>query len=167
MLEKLSSILVGYLDIIPIVVSFVIMVALTVFVANIVAKIVKYFLPKSVDPVLATFIHRATKFFTFIFGIILVLGLTGMSTGGIAAMFGISSLAIGMSLKDLFCNTIQGIMILVNRPIKLGDEITVGTATGNVMRIGLMYTRLDCGTDEKLVPNNKIFNEIVTVKKSQ
>lgn len=166
MLEKMLHILISYLDIIPIVLSGTLLIAFTVFLSKLVGEIVRYFLPKTLDHVLLIFIPRAVKFFTFIFGTMIALSLAGVNTTSLTTMFGISSLAIGMALKDLFVNTIQGLMIVINQPFTAGDEITVNGATGTVMRIGLMYTRLDCGTEEKLVPNNKIFTEIVSVKKS-
>lgn len=166
MLEKCITILIGYLDIIPMVLAGVILVALNIFIAGLMGKIVKFFLPKTMDIALKSFIPRVVKFFSFFIGCVATMGMVGMSTNSITATLGIGTIAIGMSLKDVFVNTIQGIMILVNHPFKPGDDITVSTASGKVIRIGLMYTRLDCGNgDFKLVPNNKMFNEIVTIKK--
>src|SRR5271157_746183 len=101
MLEKISTILVGYLDIIPIMLSFCILVALNLFVSGIIAKIVRFFLSKTIDIVLISFIYRATKFFSFIVGILLIMGAVGMSLSSITAMMGISTIAIGMSLKEV------------------------------------------------------------------
>ena len=165
MLEKILTILIGYLDIIPAILSFAILVLLTIIVSNIIAKITKFLMPKNIDPVFKSFVPKLTKYVVLIFGLALDLSMAGMNVTSITAMFGMSSLAIGMALKDLFTNGIQGFMILIHHPFNIGDEITIGSATGKVIKISLMYTKLDCNGEFKLIPNNKVFSEIIAIKK--
>ena len=69
----------------------------------------------------------------------------------IAAAF---SLGIAFGLQELFANFISGLIILFERPIRLGDIISVGDITGTVTRINIRATRLtDADHRDFLVPN--------------
>ena len=69
----------------------------------------------------------------------------------IAAAF---SLGIAFGLQELFANFISGLIILFERPIRLGDIISVGDITGTVTRINIRATRVtDADRRDFLVPN--------------
>jgi small-conductance mechanosensitive channel len=116
-------------------------------------------------PELRSFIPGASGVFAFILGIAITLKVVGLETGNLMTMLGLSTIAIGMSFKDVFVNTIQGVMIIINHTFSVGDEITVRDATGIVVKIDLMYTKIDTGTEIKYIPNSAMFSEIVTLKK--
>lgn len=166
MIAETIHILFKFLDVIPMVLSVLILTCVSYFVAEIISKMVKRFMPIRFDPAIRSFVPKATKMAIIVIGIIMSLSIAGMSATGITTTVGLGAVAIGMSLKDIFTNAIQGFMILTNHPFRLGDEITVGEHTGKVIKINLLHTKLeDNFASIVLIPNTKIFSEIVTVKK--
>ena len=81
-------------------------------------------------------------------------------------MIGISTLAIGTSLRDIFVNSVSGISMLMSGHVGLGDIVTIAGVSGKIVRIDLIYTKIDSNGETKLIPNSKMLTEIITVKKS-
>jgi MscS family membrane protein len=78
---------------------------------------------------------------------------------GISVFVGI---AVGLASQDILKNIFGGIMILIDRPFRVGDKIKVGDYYGEVVAIGLRFTRIV--TDNDLVvniPNSDIMNQPV------
>ena len=75
---------------------------------------------------------------------------------------GLASLALGLAFQDLLRNILAGIFLLVERPFRIGDLITVGDLTGSVQTIQLRTTAMRT-TDGRLaiVPNVTAFNGTV------
>lgn len=96
-------------------------------------------------------------------GIVTALGTAGVNITGLAAGLGLSGVAIGMTLKDAFSNSLYGFMIMIYKPFIPGDIIIIHDSRGIVEKIDLRYTTLQCEDGVKLVPNAKIFSEIVTI----
>ncbi|MDH5553495.1 MAG: mechanosensitive ion channel, partial [Nitrosomonas sp.] len=67
------------------------------------------------------------------------------------------SVGLGFGLQEIFANMVSGIILLFERPIRVGDTVTVGEVTGKVSRIQIRATTLvDWDEKESIVPN-KIF----------
>ena len=165
MFDKILHLLMGYLDIIPLTITVVIMVGITYITSQVIGEVVKFFLPKRLDVSLRNFIPALIKVIAFIFGGICILSFSGISMTAITAMLGFSTIALGMSLKDLFIDAVHGAMILISHPIKVGDIITIDGISGSVVRIDLMHTIVDSHTEIRLIPNSLIFTKIVGVRK--
>lgn len=166
MIEQPLHILFKFLDVIPLILSILVLTGISWLTASTVGKILKKLMPRKIDPALRSFIPKATKVVIFVIGIIMSLSIVGMSANSITATIGLGAVAIGMSLKDLFVNMIQGIVILTSHPFKIGDEVTIKEQTGIVQKIDLLHTRLDCDGEIKLVPNTVMFSEIIGIKKT-
>ena len=166
MFDKILTLLMGYWEIVPLTITVVIMIAITYITSQIIGEIIKFFLPKRLDVSLRNFIPALIKVIAFIFGGICILSFSGISMTAITAMLGFSTIALGMSLKDLFVDLTHGVMILLSHPIKAGDMISIEGSTGVVLQIELMHTRIDCDGEIKLVPNTLIFTKIVGVRKN-
>lgn len=163
--DKILALLIGFLDIIPLMVSSIILILLSYAISHIIAVIVKYFLPKNLDISLKSFFPKLIKSVLFIFGCVYILSFSGVSVGTLTAMMGFSTIALGLCLKDMFVDTLHGIMILLTHPIKAGDFISIEGFSGTVLRIDLMHTKLECDGEIKLIPNTLIFTKIVGVRK--
>lgn len=63
---------------------------------------------------------------------------------------------IGFGLQEIIANFISGLIILMERPVRVGDTVTVGDATGKVTRIQIRATTLrNWNQQELLVPNKE------------
>src|SRR5512139_1896589 len=94
--------------------------------------------------------------------------LTALSTMGVdinalIAALGLTSLAIGLALKDTIENTITGVLLLIQRPFKVGDIIKVSDMTGTVTDVAIRTTNLKTFDGlHVLIPNRHVYNEVIT-----
>ncbi|WP_062126311.1 mechanosensitive ion channel family protein [Geofilum rubicundum] len=73
------------------------------------------------------------------------------------------AIAVGLAAQDLLRNVFGGIMLLFDRPFKVGDKIQIGQHYGEVLEIGLRATRLVTPDDSVVsVPNLELMNASVS-----
>jgi len=66
-------------------------------------------------------------------------------------------------LQEIFANLVSGIILLFERPIRVGDTVTIGNVTGNVCRIQMRATTLiDSDLKELIVPNKTFITSQLT-----
>jgi potassium efflux system protein len=70
------------------------------------------------------------------------------------------SVGLGFGLQEIFGNFISGLIILFERPIRIGDTITIGTFSGTVSRIRIRATTItDFDRKEVIIPNKAFVTE--------
>lgn len=80
--------------------------------------------------------------------------------GGFAAALGVG---LGFGLKEIVDNFFSGIILLVERPVKVGDVVAVGPTTGRVDRINMRSTTIMTAENKGLiVPNKDLISQQVT-----
>ena len=73
------------------------------------------------------------------------------------------SVGLGFGLQEIFSNLVAGLIILAERPVRIGDVVTVGDVTGTVERIRARATTVvDCDNKEILIPNKSFITDRVT-----
>lgn len=77
---------------------------------------------------------------------------------------GITGVVIAFSAQNLVGNAFAGVFLAINRPFRVGEEITIGGMTGTVTDIRMMHTRLDLGDDVALIPSNWIMTQVIRRK---
>ncbi len=83
-----------------------------------------------------------------------VLGVSWSSVQWLVAAFGVG---LGFGLQEIFANFVSGLLLLVERPVRVGDTITVGGVTGVVTRIRIRATTIrDWDLKELVVPNKDL-----------
>ena len=88
----------------------------------------------------------------------------GFTPGNLIGTLGIGGVAIGFAFKDIFENFLAGILILVTRPFRIGDQIIYGTYEGTVEEIHTRATYLRTYDGRRVViPNAQLFTNSVTV----
>ncbi len=83
-----------------------------------------------------------------------VLGVTWSSVQWLVAAVGVG---LGFGLQEIFANFVSGLLILIERPVRVGDTITVGGVTGTVTRIRIRATTIqDWDLKELVIPNKDL-----------
>jgi small-conductance mechanosensitive channel len=78
----------------------------------------------------------------------------------LAGAFGVG---IGFGLQNIVNNFVSGLILLFERPVKIGDEIKIGDASGTIQRIGIRASLIkQWDNSEIIVPNSKLISENVT-----
>ncbi len=87
----------------------------------------------------------------------------GIKTTSFIAVFGAAGLAIGLALKDSLANFASGVMLILFRPFRVGDAVTVSGVTGKVRQIDIFSTIILTPDNQKfIVPNSNITADVIT-----
>ena len=118
---------------------------------------------RQVDPTLTNFLGGLFYYALLLLVIIAAAGQLGINTMSFLTVLGALGLAVGLALKDSLSNIAAGIMIILFRPFRIGDAVTIAGVTGSVQQIGLFNTVLHTPDNQKIiVPNSKILGDIIT-----
>lgn len=89
--------------------------------------------------------------------VILAASILGVPMASVVAVIGSAGLAIGLALEGSLGNIASGVVLMVTKPFKEGDFITVGGDGGTVEDIGIFYTTLITGDKRRVIyPNSTI-----------
>jgi small conductance mechanosensitive channel len=113
-----------------------------------------------VDPTLIGFLGNVTYSAVLVIVFVLALNQLGIETTSLVAVLGAAGLAVGLALQGSLSNFASGILLILFRPIRIGDYIEAGGAVGSVREIEILTTKLT-SPDNKLiiVPNSKIMGD--------
>jgi small conductance mechanosensitive channel len=119
------------------------------------------------NPNVVSLIDNITKVFIYTLVFIVVLKLFGVSSSSLVTVVGLVSAAITLSLQDVLKNFVSGLYLLAEQPFLVGDRIEVVGQKGVIERVDIRTTVLRDEADELvLVPNYKVFSEVVLNRKS-
>jgi small-conductance mechanosensitive channel len=111
----------------------------------------------------AVLLGRLSSIAVYVFAFILVLGKWGVSSTGILTFLGAFSVALGLSLQDVFRNFFSGIFLLMERPFRVGDHIRVRDVEGEVQGIDVRTTIVKVANGSiVLLPNSIVLSDILT-----
>ena len=98
-----------------------------------------------------------------IVGVVVALGMIGITWQKVQWIAAAVTVGLGFGLQEIFANFVSGLIILFERPIRVGDTVTVGEVHGTVSRIRIRSTTVtDWDRKELVVPNKEfITNRIV------
>ncbi|HNC67932.1 MAG TPA: mechanosensitive ion channel, partial [Thauera aminoaromatica] len=87
-------------------------------------------------------------------GIASTLGTLGVSWDKLQWLVAALSVGLGFGLQEIFANFVSGLIILFERPLRIGDVVTIGNVSGTVSRIQIRATTItDFDRKEMIVPN--------------
>lgn len=118
----------------------------------------------------ANYDHTVVSFVSQIiyYGLLAIVLLTALNSAGfpttsLLAAFGALGLAIGLALQSNLANFASGLLILIFKPFRAGDLITVGSVTGTVRSIQLMNTTIVTKEMRTVfIPNSMLTSQQVT-----
>jgi len=121
-----------------------------IWIAKLLAKSLGRVLNKrEVDPTLVKFLVSLAKIGLITFVMISAAAQIGIQTASFVAIIGAAGLAIGFALQGSLSNLAAGVMLIIFKPVKVGDYIEGGGAAGSVEAVGIFITTL-------LTPDNKV-----------
>ena len=106
-------------------------------------------------------------------GLLTAFGLIGIGWAQVQWLAAAASLGLGFGLQEIFANFVSGLILLFERPIRVGDIVTVGDVEGTVTRIRMRATTIvDGDRRELIVPNRdlitgRVFNWTLTDPRSR
>lgn len=114
------------------------------------------------EPTVANFLSNLVKYALWALVLVTVLAQFGVETTSILAALGGMALAIGLALQGTLSNVASGVMILVQKPFKVGEAINAGSVMGTVQQIGLFTTELKQPDGLfVMVPNTELWNQAI------
>ncbi|MDB4484373.1 mechanosensitive ion channel [bacterium] len=97
------------------------------------------------------------RYLIVLVGIVIALAQIGVTWGKVQWLAAAVSLGIGFGLQEIFANFVAGIILLFERPIRLGDIVTVGDISGKVTQIKIRATTIQQFNNRELLVPNKEF----------
>jgi len=86
----------------------------------------------------------------------------GIAATTFLGVFGAAGIAIGLALQGSLSNFAGGLLILLFKPFKVGDEVTIGDVEGEVAEVNILYTRVSNWRGEYYtMPNGQVANNVV------
>ena len=117
---------------------------------------------QKVDPTVLRYLGTVISVTLNIILVVAILGYFGVETTTFAAIMASAGVAIGLAWSGLLSNFAAGAFMIVLRPIKVGDFVTVAGVTGTVKEIGLFVTAINTLENVlTVVGNNKIFSDTI------
>lgn len=98
----------------------------------------------------------------WVLGTVVALGVLGLNFTTLLGTLGLTSVAIGFSLKDVLSNYISGVILLAARPFRISDQVVIENYEGTVVQVQLRATTIRT-YDGRLVyiPNQQVFQSSI------
>ena len=144
-------------------VTVIIIILVALVVAAWVSRIVRLSCEKGrLDATLSRFFSRMARWVILLIAVMFCLGRFGIDIAGFAVILGAAGLAIGLALQGTLGNIASGVMLLIFRPFKVDDIVTVAGETGKVSEIDLFTTVMDTPDNRRIIiPNGAIFGSTI------
>jgi len=98
-------------------------------------------------------------------GAVVALSFSGLNIGALVTSLGLAGFAVGFAVKDILGNFLAGILILIQRPFTVGDNIALAGVEGRVESVRVRDTLVKTGDGTLVyIPNSIVFNGILTNK---
>jgi small conductance mechanosensitive channel len=118
---------------------------------------------KEIDNTLVKFFESIIFYTLMTVVVIAAAGQLGINTTSFLTIVGAAGLAVALALKDSLSNFSSGVMLILFRPFRIGDFVTVGGVTGSVLDIALFNTTLNTPDNKReIVPNSSITSNVIT-----
>ena len=113
---------------------------------------------KYLDNTLFNFLGSLVRYIVLGFTALILMNTFGIQTTSIIAAVGAAGLAIGLALQGTLSNVAAGVMLILFRPLKIGDFVEVNGKMGTVKDVTLNFTELaSVGNVQIIIPNSKVW----------
>lgn len=117
---------------------------------------------QKVDPTVLRYLGSVITVTLNVLLVVGILGYFGIQTTTFAALIAAGGVAVGMAWSGLLAHFAAGAFLVVLRPMKVGDFVTIGGVTGTVMELGLFTTTINTPDNvQTIIGNNKVFSDTI------
>ncbi|MBX4196083.1 mechanosensitive ion channel [Candidatus Pacearchaeota archaeon] len=110
------------------------------------------------DETASNFLQKTISIFLWIVLLIVVLSNLGLNVTGFVAGLGAAGFIIGFATRDVFSNIAAGLLLLIYKPFRVGDDVDVAGIRGTVRQINMSLCILVAEKSVYIaVPNSKIW----------
>lgn len=141
------------------VVYFIILLFLLYYLTGKIRKWVVYrvFAKSKIDLGVRIAVGSIIRYIVLAIGLIILLQTIGIDLSALTILAGALGLGIGFGLQNITNNFVSGIIILFERPIKVGDRIEVGDVSGDVVSISMRSTTIITNDNISIIVPNSDF----------
>ncbi len=98
-----------------------------------------------------------TRYVIMVLGVVVGMNVLGIGWGNVQWLVAAMSVGLGFGLQEIFANFVSGLILLFERPARLGDTVTIGAITGTVTKIQIRATTIQDWDNKELIVPNKEF----------
>ncbi len=119
--------------------------------------------PLSLEPGNRYAVTMISRYLIFATGFFVALNMLGIGWDDVQWLVAAMGVGLGFGLKEIFANFFSGLIILFERPIRIGDTVTIDNLSGTVTRIRIRATTVtDWDNKEQIIPNqNFLINPLI------
>jgi small-conductance mechanosensitive channel len=118
---------------------------------------------RSLDRGVRDAIKKLAHYCIVFLGVLTAISVTGFDLTSFALLGGALGIGIGFGLQNVINNFVSGLILLFERPVKVGDTVVIENQTGKVKKIGLRSTVIETfDLAEVIVPNSNFVSTTVT-----
>ena len=152
---KLGAIDITFLDVVESVITFIIVFWLALLLARLIDQRVRA--SPDLTPSVKVLIGKLTRFALIAFAIVVALSGAGIDLTALTVFGGAVGIGVGFGLQKIISNFVSGIILLLDKSVKPGDNIVVGDTFGWIDRLNARYVSVITrdGT-EHLIPNEEL-----------
>ncbi len=108
----------------------------------------------NVDITVSKFVQNILYYIAMVVIIIAALGQVGIQTASFVAIIAAAGLAVGLALQGSLANFAAGVLLILFRPVKVGDFVEVAGVAGVVQEISIFSTTLTTGDNKTIIAAN-------------
>lgn len=155
------------IDILPKLIFALIVLLLTRYSVKLVKRLLKISSERLIHNIsLQLLLVQISSVTVWVIGVLIACTIVfpSLRLGDIIGLLGLSSVAVGFAFQDIFKNFLAGILLLLNEPFRVGDQVIINNFEGTVESITIRSTQLHTYQDEQIViPNAIVFTNSVHV----
>jgi len=150
-------------------VEMVLMMLIVLYLTTLISWVILAFVdsqimaPRKMDIGVKESLKRLTHYGLFTVGFLIAVSMAGLDLQKFTIVAGALGVGIGFGMQNIVNNFVSGLILLFERPVKIGDTVTIGEEWGVISRIGLRSTIVETfDRSEIIVPNADLISQKVT-----